>query len=153
MNKYIFIILSAICLSGCKDEVLYEYVTTAKIIFTNDSSHSITVKSIDDGQSGKQGSLEFTIMSGESHTESRTGGITYVPEPLSITGMRCSVIFDNELEIVHGTTASDGTIEHNLCDNNSFIQSYNGKDKISYTYTFTDEDYDRAAAVNKESGE
>lgn len=152
MNKHVLIILSCICLVGCNNGDIYEHLTIAEITFTNNSSHTITVKSDNNPYVSGQSSLEFSIAPGKSYQKSCTGN-TYVPEPRHITGMRCFVIFDKIIEITHGITSSDKSITHNICDYDSFVITHNSEHKITYTYTFTDEDYERAVAANAGSGE
>ena len=63
----------------------------------------------------------------------------------------CVVTFDDEIAVDHRNT----DIEHNLCDEDSYTVEVSGRHntEFTYTYVFTDEDYERAVAANTESGE
>jgi len=91
--------------------------------------------------------LDFVIASGETYSDSASG---YIIAPVLFTGIRCFVCFDDNIKTVHGLTFDDIPIEHNICDENSYTVEISGRHETEceYTYTFTDEDYDRAVAAN-----
>ncbi len=66
-----------------------------------------------------------------------------------------TVVFDNETAVNHygpNRDETDGIKEHSICDDESYECDASGRHYYNrrYTYTFTDEDYDRAAAANAE---
>jgi len=144
MNKIITLLLSGVCMfaTSCKIDVEYAYTTT--LTLKNQSSHSITIKGSDN-----EYILDCTIHPGESYScQDNFGESPWYP--VLFTGIRCFVCFDDNIKIVHGLTFDDIPIEHNICDENSYTVEVSGrhKTKFVYTYTFTDEDYDRAVAAN-----
>ncbi len=141
MNKHIIIILSILCLCGCNRLVEYDYTTI--LILKNNSSHTIAIKGNSDIYK-----MDCSINSGESYS-----GIESEDMPLPVGflfGGRCIVTFDDKIEVEHSTTT-----ERSLCNENSYSVKVSGRHdtETTYTYVFTDEDYERAVAANAESGE
>ncbi len=144
MNKYIIIILAALCFCACKKGyvcVLADSVTILTI--ENNSSHNITIKP----DSKYISYSEINIPSGDKYVAEKCNEVPM--DPHDFIDYRSIVIFDNDIEIVH---SSKILMEHSLYDNNSYIYNKSKlnkySDKFEYTYTFTDEDYDRAVAMN-----
>ncbi len=148
MNKIIYILLSSICLfvTGCGIDVDYAYHTT--LTFKNESSHTISIK----GNSNEY-ILDCSINSGESYSCQKGGDSPHPPQ--YFVGYRCIVIFNNSIEVIHSEFSTDPHIEHNLCDEDSYTAKVSGRHdtETTYTYIFTDEDYERAVAANAESEE
>lgn len=143
MNKYIITILAVLYLCGCNTTIDYYYTTI--LTFENHSSHTIEIK-VDAGNSREKEPWGCTIKPNEHYLHIRTDD---GPAPVYwIMEDGCVVIFDDETEIDHCHTQ----IEHNLCDKNSYSVKVSGKHdtKREYTYTFTDEDYDRAVAISND---
>jgi len=146
MNKFIFILLSSVCLfvTSCGIDIYYAYKTT--LTFKNESSHKIKIN-VDSNTIHWKEPWECTIKPNESYShvvsDEPYGVIWWIFED------GCIVIFDDEIEVDHCNT----NIEHNLLDENSYTVEISGrhKTKFVYTYTFTDEDYDRAVAANAEA--
>lgn len=148
MNKIIYILLSSISLfaAGCGIDVEYAYHTT--LTFKNESSYTISIKGNSD-----EYILDCSINSDESYSCNKGGGIPRHPQ--CFVGNRCIVIFNNSIEVIHSEFSTDPHIEHNLCDEDSYTVEVSGRHdtETTYTYVFTDEDYERVVAANAESGE
>ncbi len=145
MNKIITLLLANICLfaTGCKIEE--EYIYTTKLTFKNESAHKIKIN-IGSESSLAETSWSCAVMPDEHYSRTiDNGSIWWVMED------GCIVIFDDEIVVDHRNT----TIEHNLCCESSYTVKVSGRHdtEITYTYIFTDEDYDRAVAANKENEE
>lgn len=92
--------------------------------------------------------MDCSINSGESYS-----GIESEDMPLPVGflfGGRCIVTFDDKIEVEHSTTT-----ERSLCNENSYSVKVSGRHdtETTYTYVFTDKDYERAVAANAESEE
>ncbi len=144
MNKYIIIILAALCLFACDAHEDIDGSCMTVMNIENNSIHNITIKA----DSKYVSYWETTIPKGSCYSAQEITPYTPV-SPQSFVGTRCIVTFDNDIEIVH---SSKILMEHSLCDQNSYTVKVSGKHKTetTYTYTFTDEDYDRAVAASKE---
>ena len=144
------ILLSALFLYDC--QIDDESMEKGTVVYTNDSIHTIAVQTdrqhIADGQP-----LDFVIASGETYC---TSAIGYDILPMFFSGVRCLVRFDNDMEIIHGKVFDGITIEHDICEYDSYectLKTKKGIQYWTYIYTFTDEDYERAVAANAESEE
>ena len=147
MNKYIITILTALCLCGCNRIIEYHYTTI--LAFENKSNHTIEIK-VYAGNSREKEPWECIIKPNENYSHTKGGDLPWIIWYIMDDG--CVVTFDDEIEVDHRNT----NIEHNLCDESSYTAKVSGQHdtKTTYTYTFTDEDYERAvAATNTESGE
>lgn len=148
MNKIIIILLSGACLftTSCKRDIEYGYATI--LTFENKSSHTVDIK-VDSKIIHWQKPWSCTVKPEESYSYTKGGNTPLTPQMIMCDG--CIVTFDGEMSVDHRNT----DIAHNLCNDNSYTVKISGRHdtKSEYTYTFTDEDYNRAAAANKESGE
>ena len=150
MNKIIALLLFIACLfvTGCKRIcVLYECTTT--IVMENKSNHTIEIK--DNNQNNKyifiKNPINCILQPGDKYSDNLYGEMcTY--QPMDFTGYSCITIFDNEIEIDHSTLS-----EHSLCRQDSYSFRISGRHdtETTYTYVFTDEDYERAVAANADN--
>lgn len=146
MNKYIIAILTALCLCNCNN--LIEYYYTTILVFENKSSHSVEIK-VYAGNSREKESWECIVKPNESYSHIKGGDAPGVIWHIMDNG--CVVTFDNEIAVDHRNT----DIEHNLCDESSYTVKVSGRHdtETTYTYVFTNEDYERAVAANADNGE
>ena len=144
MNKIIYILLSCICLFAASCEIEEEYICTTKLIFKNESQHKVEIN-VDSESILENKSWSCTMMSNEHYSRLIDNGSIWW-----VMGNGCVVTFDDEIAVDHRNT----NIEHNLCDESSYTIKKSGRHDtvITYTYIFTDEDYERAVAANAESG-
>lgn len=153
MNKYIIIVISALCLCSCKSLTDYSFLTVMTI--KNDSSHTVTVETDTKyfGGSYHDSPLNATILSESSYSTQKI--IPYTPGlPINFIGERCIITFDDNIEVAHSHKTWDKLIEHNMCDVESYTLNKSKDDsRHEYIYTFTDEDYERAVAANAEREE
>lgn len=141
MNKFIFILLSSVCMfaTSCGIDIDYIYKTT--LTFKNESSHKIKIN-VDSNNIHWKEPWDCIIKPNESYSHVVSDdphGIIWW-----ILGDGCIVIFDDEIVVDHRNT----NIEHNLCYESSYTVKVSGRHdtKTTFTYVFTDEDYDRAVA-------
>lgn len=148
MNKIIYILLSCICLfaTGCGIDVDYAYQTT--LTFKNESSHKIEIN-VDSKIHHEKEPWSCIIKPKESYSHIKGGDSPWIIWYIMNDG--CVVTFDDEIAVNHRNT----DIEHNLCNEDSYTVKVSGRHdtETTYTYVFTDEDYERAVAANAESEE
>lgn len=144
--------MTALLLSAC---CVY-HVSSTSITYTNDSSHYIEFSLTTTDDSGAfVRTTDIALKPAESYTfDNNIKGGGYI-SPHIITGDCRTVVFDNETAVNHygpNRYETDGIKEHSICDDESYECDASGRHDYNrrYTYTFTDEDYDRAAAANAE---
>lgn len=130
------------------------YVSSTGITYINNSSHNIEFSLKSRDHLGYTQTTDIALKPTESHTFSyNVSGGGYI-SPHDFTGYCTVIVFDNEIGIKHYSPnwdETDGIKEHSVCDDNSYECDTSGKHDYNrrYTYTFTDEDYDRAVAANE----
>ncbi len=143
---------TALLLSAC---CVY-HVSSTSITYTNGSSHDIEFSLTTTDDSGAFVlTTDIALKPTESYTfgnNIRGGG--YI-SPHIITGDCRTVVFDNEITVKHyrpDRDETDGVKEHSICDDESYECDASDRHDYNrrYTYTFTDEDYERAATANAE---
>lgn len=143
---------TALLLSAC---CVY-HVSSTSITYTNGSSHNIEFSLTTTDDSGAfVRTTDIALKPAESYTfGNNIKGGGYI-SPHTITGDCRTVVFDNETAVNHygpNRDETDGIKEHSICDDESYECDASDRHDYNrrYTYTFTDEDYDRAAAANAE---
>jgi len=144
MNKIITLLLSSVCLFATSCEIDVDYYYTTILTYKNNSSHIIEINA-NSTNPHEMMPWSCSINPGESysHTDNSSGPGTIWYIMIMDGGV---ITFDNEITVDHHNT----DIAHNLCDENSYTVEISGRHETEceYTYTFTDEDYDRAVAAN-----
>jgi len=152
MNKILTAILSLICLlaGGCSKDSW----SASKIVIENASSHKVKFVSDKDsffryieGVSG----INVELPAGGTYDSGWAKGTKHLFLTDRI-GRKVFATFDDELEFTYTLYGKEGK---SICDEHYWNTAYvsERKYKVVYTYTFTDEDYDRAVALSKDSGE
>ena len=131
-----------------------EYGYTANVIIENKSSHEIVVDNSIVKLRHWQEPITTVIASGKNYSFSR-GGDHPVEDPSWYIGDKCLITFDAQVEIVHTrrTLEEDVVVEHSICEQEPFELIMHEKFSKTFTYTFTDADYDRAVEWNAAHGE
>lgn len=125
-----------------------DYWNYAKFIVINNSSHKIRLIA-ESSEIYGNGKTDITIMPFEK-SESKW----IVDEAVGLEnyiGKEVHATFDDEIEFTYQYSNTIWT--NNICRYSYWDVNWIRKYKRKCTFTFTDEDYDRAVAANKESEE
>lgn len=158
--KIVFVIIAALLLLGCKDnveegEVIGDPGTTAHWIYKNSTDKEVKVDSYyckNPKEKEYKIDISFSIPVGGEHIITDPGGIGYAsPFQWEVHSQdRYLIITNGEKQVkqfrrvyVNTLYYTERYVQHNNPDNNN---------ELYFTYTFTDEDFKNAKPVTEMSG-
>ncbi len=137
MNKLFCCLFAFLTLTGCGRIMLVDFPYITQIEFKNNSTHTITINPKNPPSYFPE---SFTILPGERYmfSDGVEGGCYLV----AYTPFECEIVFDGTVSIVH--KFNDGSLYHNICSTDSYIETSREKYKQTYRFVFSDDDYELA---------
>ena len=157
MNKaglFILILCTAV-FCGCK--TMEDGLIAGFVIIENKSAYDIGIDNSISKLWSYQEPITTTIASGQKYSFycSYDGIGSVVSDPSDFVGSKCLITFGNGVSVIHTKRErwNDIAIEHSICEEGSFVLLKKEKLCNTFSYTFTDADYDRAVEWNATHGE